>query len=242
MYSTKEYKRGLTIIRNKLNDKHYDVFRAQYYSPNRTITAPQLAKALGYSHFSAANLLYGKLGKLISLALDKLPPKRWDGSYSWWQVLSSGVHSKEMGFQWVMRPQLAKALEELEIVTESETILPEEIRNIEHLKEGATYRIIVNAYERNPEARSICIAHYGTQCVACGFNFGEIYGESGEGYIHVHHLRRLSEIGEEYEVNPIKDLRPICPNCHAMIHRREPPYTIKEIQFMLKDAKQNNAV
>ena len=49
----------------------------------------------------------------------------------------------------------------------------------------------------------------------------------------MHHLRPLSEIGEEYEVDPIEDMRPVCPNCHLMIHRRTPPLKIEEIKALL---------
>ena len=38
------------------------------------------------------------------------------------------------------------------------------------------------------------------------------------GFIHVHHLRPLSEIRGEYMVDPVADLCPVCPNCHAVIH------------------------
>jgi 5-methylcytosine-specific restriction protein A len=78
--------------------------------------------------------------------------------------------------------------------------------------------VVVNAYERNSAARTKCIAHYGSACAVCGFSFGAAYGTAAEGYIHVHHLKPLAEIGEEYEMDPIADLRPVCPNCHALIH------------------------
>ena len=64
---------------------------------------------------------------------------------------------------------------------------------------------------------------------ACGIDLAEKYGEKGEKFIHVHHLKPVSEVGAQYEVDPIKDLIPVCPNCHAMIHRRAPPYTIDEV-------------
>ena len=96
--------------------------------------------------------------------------------------------------------------------------------------EGAKRQITVNAYERNPAARKQCIAFYGYRCSVCGINFEEIYGSIGKDYIHVHHLTPLSGIGEKYLVDPIADLRPVCPNCHAMIHRRNPPYTIDELK------------
>ncbi len=96
---------------------------------------------------------------------------------------------------------------------------------------------LVNLYERKPAARVACIAHYGATCSVCDFNFGKIYGEIGEGFIHVYHLTEISSIGEEYEVDPIKDLRPVCPNCHAMLHKRDPAYSIDELKDMILPAQ-----
>lgn len=96
--------------------------------------------------------------------------------------------------------------------------LPDEVPAGAPLIEGASRTVMVNAYERNPVARARCISHYGPTCRVCGFNFRAVYGPLAEGFIHVHHLISLSEIGEEYEVDPIADLRPVCPNCHAIIH------------------------
>jgi len=104
------------------------------------------------------------------------------------------------------------------------------------LIEGATRRVLVNAYERNDAARSACIAEYGTACVACGFDFERAYGSAGAGFIHVHHLVPLSSIGDNYTVDPVRDLRPVCANCHVMIHRRTPPFAIEDIQQFIKDA------
>jgi len=112
---------------------------------------------------------------------------------------------------------------------------PEEIVESTGLSEGALRTITVNAYERNPEARRLCIEHYGAICSICGFKFGAVSGEAFEDFIHVHHLRPLSEIGLQYVVDPIKDLRPVCPNCHAVLHRRaDPPYKIEEVRAFLR--------
>lgn len=96
--------------------------------------------------------------------------------------------------------------------------------------EGATQRVTVNAYERNAEARKKCIDHYGLRCVICGFDFGEFYGEAFQKHIHVHHVRDLADIGEEYEVDPVEDLRPVCPNCHAMLHTTRPAMEIETLR------------
>lgn len=100
------------------------------------------------------------------------------------------------------------------------------------LFEGARLVVQVSAIERNPIARQKCIAHYGTSCSVCGFNFGATYGNSAEAYIHAHHLKPLASIGGEYVIDPIKDLRPVCANCHAVIHLRQPPYSIEEVKGM----------
>ena len=100
-------------------------------------------------------------------------------------------------------------------------------------REGAVRPIFVNAFERDRAARRACIEHFGASCAVCALRFEERYGALGEGFIHVHHLLPLSKIGTDYEVDPIKDLRPVCPNCHVMLHRRRPPLSIDELRSIL---------
>ena len=114
---------------------------------------------------------------------------------------------------------------------------PDEISQPEIFFEGAKHSVVVNRYERNLPARKICIDHWGTVCVVCSFDFQVLYGDLGLGYIHVHHLKPLSEIGEEYELDPIADLRPVCANCHCMLHRSIPPLGIESLKKLLKRAK-----
>jgi hypothetical protein len=99
--------------------------------------------------------------------------------------------------------------------------------------EGSLKSVLVNRYERDPEARRLCIRHHGTQCNVCGLDFGRVYGEFAAGFIHVHHLTPISSIGRGYRVNPAQDLRPLCPNCHAVIHLRTPPYSIEELRELI---------
>ncbi|MCK9426014.1 MAG: HNH endonuclease [Ignavibacteriaceae bacterium] len=115
--------------------------------------------------------------------------------------------------------------------------LPEEVENPTQYFEGACRKVTVNTYERNFEARKKCISHYGLKCIVCSFDFQKVYGSLGDGYIHVHHLKPLSEIGKEYKLDPIKDLRPVCPNCHAMIHRRQSDLSIDDLKSHLKKTK-----
>ncbi len=114
------------------------------------------------------------------------------------------------------------------------TVLPQEIADHKKLIEGAKKTITVNAYERDRSARLRCIAHWGVACVVCGFDFRREYGAIGEGFIHVHHLKPLADIGEEYSLDPIADLRPVCPNCHAMLHRGRGVLDIEELRLLLR--------
>ena len=108
-----------------------------------------------------------------------------------------------------------------------------EVEETQTFKEGSSRQVRLNRYERNPQARKKCIEYYGTDCCICGFDFEKVFGEKGKGLIHVHHLIPLSEKNKEYKVNPREDLRPVCPNCHAMIHRKNPPYSIEELKSLL---------
>ena len=113
---------------------------------------------------------------------------------------------------------------------------PDEIDENASLPEGAKRQVTVNAYERNRKARDLCIKKYKAQCCICGFSFSETYGEVAKGFIHVHHVKLLSEIRMKYTVDPVKDLRPVCPNCHAVIHIRkgEPAFRPEEVEALLR--------
>ncbi len=75
-------------------------------------------------------------------------------------------------------------------------------------------------YERNPIARKKCIEYHGCKCSICGLSFEEMYGELDKDFIHVHRIVPLNKIGKEYQVNHKTDLIPVCPNCHAMLHKK----------------------
>jgi 5-methylcytosine-specific restriction protein A len=105
------------------------------------------------------------------------------------------------------------------------------------LPEGAMTRVEVNKYERNPVNRAACIARYGTVCGACGFDFGRTYGSIGAGYIEVHHRVPVSQLGTGYIVDPVLDLIPLCANCHAMVHRHDPPMAVEELRTLLLEPR-----
>jgi 5-methylcytosine-specific restriction protein A len=120
---------------------------------------------------------------------------------------------------------------------QGERYFPEEVFENEGFEEGAAIKVLVNRYERDTSARRRCLQHHGTKCAACGIALVDRYGPEAQGLIHVHHLTPLADIGTNYSVDPVRDLRPVCPNCHAVIHWTTPPRTIKQIQTMLEARK-----
>ena len=128
-----------------------------------------------------------------------------------------------------------QALSKAMPVLRPEHVAPEELSSQIDFMEGAARPIVVNAYERNRRARDRCIQHHGKTCAVCGFSFEARYGRTAAGYIQVHHIVPISTLRKKYRLNPITDLRPVCPNCHAVIHRREPPFSIEEVKQMLRE-------
>jgi hypothetical protein len=116
------------------------------------------------------------------------------------------------------------------------SFLPGEISDPGRYWEGATRLVSVVTYERSNSAREACLRHHGYDCAVCGFNFEATYGELGEGFIHVHHLVSLSDIDGAYEIDPINDLIPLCPNCHAMAHRSDETLDLAELRELMRQA------
>ena len=119
-------------------------------------------------------------------------------------------------------------------------IFPEIINEDVPLFEGLKKQVLVNKYERNSMARKKCLEFHKPICAVCDMNFGEKYGEIGHDFIHIHHLIPINRNeGMRYKINFEKDLIPVCPNCHAMLHRKingkEP--TVDELRDLINKQK-----
>lgn len=119
----------------------------------------------------------------------------------------------------------------------NEEFFPDILRQDEAIYEGVKKQVSVNKYERSSVARERCIKAFGGyDCQICGFNFKEHYGNLGDSFIHVHHIVPLHKIGAEYKINYEKDLIPVCPNCHAMLHREIEGkcYSVEELKQLVR--------
>lgn len=104
---------------------------------------------------------------------------------------------------------------------------------LESLSDGNASKRFTTVYERNPRLRKQALLVHGTTCKACGFNFKKFYGEYAGDFIHIHHIRPVSD--GVMIIDPEKDLVPLCANCHAIVHRRKDKVlTIEELRTMIQ--------
>lgn len=215
------------------------VLQALLFSPRQAASAGQLRKILGLSAVVQVNSSMGRIGRKVYEIFGAHPEGLEPEDYEWWHVIATGTHTADRGFVWQLRSEVVDALV-ASGYSPSGDRSANEVEGSEALFEGAIREVRVNAYERNPVARARCIEAHGAVCAACGFDFGATYGDVATGFIHVHHIKPLSAIGAEYEVDPVEDLRPVCPNCHAVMHMINPPRTVQEVQVLLQKRKMPN--
>lgn len=89
--------------------------------------------------------------------------------------------------------------------------------------------------DRHPKASLEAKKYHGTTCQACGFSFGDRYGELGKGFIEAHHLKPLSSLAEGVAVayDVATDFAVLCANCHRMIHRTQDPSDLSSFKALI---------
>ncbi|MEE2728578.1 MAG: hypothetical protein VX792_16015 [Candidatus Latescibacterota bacterium] len=217
------------------------------YASNLLRAMSQAVGSQGKTFAVFARSLREKGGQ-VTLSLDDRPsdpvaPDTWPVG---WQRISLhmqkiGVVSEVKGqynidglFPWVAGfIGMVLALMPLEFVEEAEVsrlaVLTGEI-------EGESSQRTITVYERSRINRAACIEIHGLNCKICNFNFKEIYGDIGEGFIHVHHIHPLAHMKGSQVIDPVVDLLPVCPNCHCMLHRSDPPMDPDELREKLRCA------
>jgi 5-methylcytosine-specific restriction protein A len=153
----------------------------------------------------------------------------------WFRKLRREQASFSLGFNRISDPDIVAELDRLfKQRGEDAFVPPDEIEAPWQYFEGAIRKVSVNRYERSRSARDACLNHYGRRCSVCHPDFERVYGEIGRDFIQVHHLKPLAEIGAKYRIDPIADLRPICPNSHAMIHSGKNMMSVEELKKVTK--------
>ena len=96
------------------------------------------------------------------------------------------------------------------------------------INEGVKRITQTAVYDRSRRLRDYAISQFTVDgrisCSCCDFNFSDFYGpEIGGGFIEIHHVKPIFQYDSDNLVktigNAIKNLTPVCSNCHRMIHR-----------------------
>lgn len=166
----------------------------------------------------------------------RVAPKHLDFIVSPQTVTSATVESivkqlKEIKIDWSNTQSALRAYADYVQKYHFNALYPDELTTF---TEGTSIRVSVNIYERSRKAREVCIQFHGAICNVCGIDFESTYGVIGKGFIHVHHITPLSSISDTYELDPIQDLIPVCPNCHAMLHKKDPPFLVSELRAAMR--------
>lgn len=206
---------------------------------DRLHCAESLAAFLGLKHFIVANGYIGRAGRKI---YEASPPdsvvRSWhEEGDAWFSVIATGFRSySDKKFYWDIRPEWKTACVSLGWNCGIQSLEGDGTPYLPARFEGNEVLRLVTAYERDPKLREECLRLRGYDCAACGINLGDIYGELGEGFIHVHHILPLHQ-SKKRETNPSTDLIPLCPNCHCIIHRGGRMLSVEALKDAIKANK-----
>lgn len=106
---------------------------------------------------------------------------------------------------------------------------------LEFREEGAAKQVWARKYERSRFNRNLAIQIHGLTCLGCGFNFEKFYGIVGDGIVEIHHLEPVHLMEAVRVVDPRTELVPLCSNCHTLVHKIDPPYTLRELQHFVEN-------
>lgn len=171
--------------------------------------------------------------KINSLSIDESNPSRWPHDWNELYIHITKTLDELQDDRIAIVSRLSRIV--FSMVISMADLVPI-CQKWEHM-EGCEKQRWVRTYERNPVNRALCISVKGLSCIVCGFNFEHVYGSLGSNFIHVHHLVPISKMKGPHELNPLCDLVPVCPNCHYMLHRRDPPLTPEELRNIMVQNK-----
>lgn len=116
--TAEQFKAALLAVRDRIgiSPKDLAMLKTHCRAPNHTINTTQLAHALGYNKCGTAHLLYGALAHHVADALH-YKRKFSTGEPHWWRTLANGSEgapqTEEGYYEWIMRPELVQALQEM---------------------------------------------------------------------------------------------------------------------------------
>lgn len=229
------YVAGLKAVQPKMKPEHFRILQAQYFAPGCTASATELARSAGLiGGHVVVNRLYGGLGHMFCDATGFVPEIRPVVKARWWAVWSVGYSTRDRGFLWMMRTQVAEALLRLGWVNDKprpeESFLKEQDERtmqslrcsngdrLARLASAPTHpdrvRVVRTEFQRNPDVTAAVLLAAKGRCDLCGSEAPFKRDADGLPYLEVHHVLPLSYGGEDTIHNTVA----LCPNCHREVH------------------------
>lgn len=197
-------------------------FESEHWDDNRA------GHNINYVAGECDTLLNYKTQEILDVSvLDEKCPQQY------WHPQSSGIRIKD---------EVLAALKELWTKITGDYDYPENPEESVYyddgtagIVEGAKKLVYTTIYERDPKVRREFLKGRHLKCEVCGFDFEEVYGKLGAGYIEVHHKKPVSEGEHITDLNT--DLVMLCSNCHRMIHRgKNHMITVEELKSIIDSA------
>jgi 5-methylcytosine-specific restriction enzyme A len=181
------------------------------------------------------NVEFGKLGHRVYAILNRHPDGLQPSEIEYWASELVEFDKSDDGLiYYIARKEFIEALESI-FMDEVET----GSTRPGTFSEGGSAKRKITIFERSRAAREACLKEFGARCCVCQFDFGERYGSEFRGKMHVHHITCISSRKNEYEIDPKQELRPVCPNCHYVLHLKDPPYTVEEVHDFIRNSQKN---
>lgn len=216
----------------RLLDTDRRVLLALWRAPNHAATAKELVQRLELKAVVQVNAAMGRIGSQLFALFDGALDISQQQDMGSWSAVATGYRVPGRGFVWKLHAEVVAGLQNW--ILENACEEPTKALKSSVFTEGRLGSVMLTRHERNPKARDACLRAHGTVCSVCGFESRSVYGADAEVVIQVHHLMPLRTRVGAHAVDPVQDLRPVCPNCHVLIHQTDPPRSIEAVKAMIE--------
>lgn len=132
-----------------------------------------------------------------------------------------------------------------QLVAHNDASLQSEEEGEDAAPEGRLLYRLHRRRERNKklvaQRKAKCLKQSGRlACEVCGFDFADVFGPPGDGFIECHHRLALS-IGLERKTT-LGDLALVCSNCHRMLHRGARWPSVEDLRGVVAARQQERGI
>jgi predicted HNH restriction endonuclease len=215
------------LVALELTEREKGTLIALWQLPDYAGTAEAVGAQAGFADSIEVSNCIEAIGNKLAKFFDRVKPGEEEPGYLF---IAGGALENDV-LVWYLLEDVCQAIEQLGWV---EPVLAPEAKEYQ---EGELSLVSLTRYERSPAAREAALKAHSYVCAVCGFDFETVYGDRGRQFIEVHHLQPLHPGAYPRHADPAHDLRPVCSNCHRMIHRGEPMLSIDQMRDLIKKSR-----